>query len=120
MRCGSRLKGWAISPRTPCDLNARTDAPRRLEAADSEASAARLQDHRADLDCGTDLRLAQSQSPTQQRLRISHANVGTDDGSRCHAAHAQSGDGMKLFKHPLIMPNAVRLNAGTSILRSHP
>ena len=43
-----------------------------------------------------------SESSAQQRLRISCADVRTDDRWGCHAAYAQSDGAVKLFKHPLI------------------
>ena len=40
-----------------------------------------------------------------KRLRISCADVRADDRCGCHAAYAQSGGAMKLFKHPLKLRN---------------
>src|SRR5258708_3841599 len=49
--------------RTPkCRARAPPVAPRRLEAADRQTPAARVQDHRPHLDCGAQLRLAWPQS----------------------------------------------------------
>src|SRR5271165_1367397 len=44
--------------------------PGRLEAADSQTSAARVQDHRPHLDCGAQLRLAWPKSTIEQGLRV--------------------------------------------------
>ena len=47
--------------------------PGRLEAADSQTSAARVQDHRPHLDCGAQLRLAWPKSTIEQGLRVLRA-----------------------------------------------
>src|SRR6266545_4499637 len=74
----------------------------RLEVADRETSAACLQDHRAHLDCGAELRLAGPQPAFQQRLRVPGADLRNHAGYSRHAAYAESPcTSMKLFKHPL-------------------
>ena len=50
-------------------------APRRLEAADRQTPAARVQDYRPHMDCGAQLRLAWPQSTIEQGLRVLRAEL---------------------------------------------
>jgi chloramphenicol 3-O-phosphotransferase len=50
-------------------------APRRLEAADRQTPATRVQDHRPHMDCGAQLRLTWPQSTIEQRLRVQCAKL---------------------------------------------
>ncbi len=59
-----------------------THAARRLEARDRETWAASVQDHRPDLDRGTQLRLARPESPDEQGLRIHGADFRNHDRPR--------------------------------------
>lgn len=73
-----------------------------LEARHCETWSARIQDHRPDLDCGEDLRLARPQSPFQQRLRIHGADFGDFDRHRNPAPYAQPTRArLILLKNPL-------------------
>ena len=77
-------------------------APRRLEAADRQTPAARVQDHRPHMDCGAQLRLAWAQSTIEQGLRVLRAELRDTHRNRRNTPYAQPPrSGMRLFKHPL-------------------
>ena len=50
------------------ETRTRAVAGQRLETADREAASAGVQDHRSDVDCGTDVCLARAQPTTEQGL----------------------------------------------------
>ena len=76
-------------------------APRRLEAADRQTPAARVQDHRPHMDCGAQLRLAWAQSTIEQGLQYA-CRAGDAHRNRRNTPYAQPPrSGMRLFKHAL-------------------
>src|SRR5271157_1252711 len=76
--------------------------PGRLEAADRQTPAARVQDHRPHMDCGAQLRLAWAQSTIEQGLRVLRAELRDTHRNRRNTPYAQPPrSGMRLFKHAL-------------------